>query len=141
MISLGSTITEAELGNVKKQRNRAMKIMDNIFKEVDIFLLLTTSRYPEKMDVSHRKWGYLNPWTFIHHTHHSGLSSVSGIPSLAINIGFDKSSNLPIALQMMSKWWSEDLLLSVAYQIEKMFPLTSTPNHYQRVLDIQKSDE
>ncbi|KII65700.1 hypothetical protein RF11_16112 [Thelohanellus kitauei] len=105
ILAVGSTVTEAELDNVNRQRNRAMKIMDNIFKEVDIFLLLMYLEY--------------HP--------------------LAINIGFDKSSNLPIALQMMSKWWSEDLLLSVAYQIEKMFPLTSTPNDYQRVLEPQTS--
>ncbi|KII65696.1 Fatty acid amide hydrolase [Thelohanellus kitauei] len=135
MESLGSSVTEDELLIIKKQRTRTMKIMEKIFKEVDVFLLLTTSRFPEKIESYHQGRGYINSWVFTHHIHYSALSSLSGIPSLAISIGHDKQTNLPIALQLMSKWWTEDLLLSVGYQIEKLFPQTSTPIHHVNVLE------
>ncbi|KII65710.1 Fatty acid amide hydrolase [Thelohanellus kitauei] len=139
MDTLGSSVTDSDLKIIKKQRTRSMRIMENIFREVDVFLLLTTSRFPEKIHPNHKNRGFCNTWVFNHHSHYSALSCFSGIPSLAINIGHDKTTNLPIGLQLMSRWWSEDLLLSVAYQIEKLFPLTGTPPDHKHVIQITQN--
>ncbi len=45
-------------------------------------------------------------------------ANIAGIPAISIPCGYD-SNNLPIGMQIMSKCWSEDLLLRVAYKYEK----------------------
>lgn len=54
-------------------------------------------------------------------------SSVIGLPSLSLPIGFDKN-NLPIGMQIIGKQFDEALIYKLAYEIEQTLNLDLNPN-------------
>lgn len=142
MKELGATFTESDIALADKQRTRSMKIMESLFKEVDVILFLSklfvlkaTSSLPAVKTEYHRVHGFFEGNVFTHSTHYSSLSALTGIPALSLNMGYDSNTGLPMSLQIMTKWWREDLLLSVANALEKNFPLSKTPPEFQKIIE------
>lgn len=72
---------------------------------------------------------------FTHSFHYCSLSTFTGIPSISMYIGHDKNTNLPISLQLMTKWWREDILFMVGDKIEEQFHLKKTPPDFQHIFN------
>ncbi|KII60839.1 Fatty acid amide hydrolase [Thelohanellus kitauei] len=125
----------------KKQRTRSMKFVEKLFEEVDILLHLSnnifyeaTAGFPTFQKPAHRACGFFDPSSLHRSTHYSCLASFTGLPSISINIGYEEATGLPIGMQLISKWWREDLLLSVAHAIENLFPITKVPPDFQDII-------
>ena len=57
------------------------------------------------------------------------LANFTGIPGLTLPVGYD-DHGLPIALQVMSSWWNEHVLLRVSHAAEGFTPKTKPQVHY-----------
>ncbi|HMO80509.1 MAG TPA: Asp-tRNA(Asn)/Glu-tRNA(Gln) amidotransferase subunit GatA [Pyrinomonadaceae bacterium] len=53
-------------------------------------------------------------------------ANLAGIPAISVPCGLS-SENLPIGLQLLGNFWSEALLLNMAYKFESEFPLKEMP--------------
>ena len=58
-----------------------------------------------------------------------GLANFTGIPGLTLPVGYD-DHGLPIALQVMSSWWNEHVLLRVSHAAEGFTPKKKPQVHY-----------
>jgi aspartyl-tRNA(Asn)/glutamyl-tRNA(Gln) amidotransferase subunit A len=100
----------------KAQKVRTLIIEDfkKVFKEVDMILVPTTpiaalklkefEKYPffgEMMDVLNEP------------------AAIAGICAISFPFGLTKKDNLPIGLQLMGRWFEEENILNLTYQIEK----------------------
>jgi aspartyl-tRNA(Asn)/glutamyl-tRNA(Gln) amidotransferase subunit A len=100
----------------KAQKVRTLIIEDfkKVFKEVDMILAPTTpiaalklkefEKYPffgEMMDVLNEP------------------AAIAGICAISFPFGLTKKENLPIGLQLMGRWFEEENILNLTYQIEK----------------------
>ena len=56
------------------------------------------------------------------------LANLTGIPAMTLPVGYNKD-NLPVPVQIMASWWREDILLNVAYAIERNV-VTKKPEVY-----------
>uniref|UniRef100_A0A6B2G0G8 Fatty acid amide hydrolase (Trinotate prediction) n=1 Tax=Myxobolus squamalis TaxID=59785 RepID=A0A6B2G0G8_MYXSQ len=116
--------------NIKKQRTRSMNILKKIFESVDFILLLNTCGPPPEIHSSHKK-GLMDVVILTGAAFFAPLSSLTGVPALCLNIGYQKETGLPISIQILSKWWTEDSLLSVGNALENIFPLNRKPSLYE----------
>jgi Asp-tRNA(Asn)/Glu-tRNA(Gln) amidotransferase A subunit family amidase len=55
------------------------------------------------------------------------LSTLTGWPSVNIPVCLSKAG-LPIGVQLIGKYWQDNLLLETALQLEKMIGFTAKPN-------------
>jgi len=100
----------------KAQKVRTLIIEDfkRVFKEVDMILAPTTpiaslklgefEKYPffgEMMDVLNEP------------------AAIAGICAISFPFGLTKKDNLPIGLQLMGRWFEEENILNLTFQIEK----------------------
>jgi len=100
----------------KAQKVRTLIIEDfrKVFQEVDMILAPTTpitalrlgefEKYPffgEMMDVLNEP------------------AAIAGICAISFPFGLTKKENLPIGLQLMGRWFEEENVLNLTYQIEK----------------------
>ena len=70
------------------------------------------------INAAHLTHGYVDIPTTHKIVRYTLLGNMTGVPAIAIPVGYD-SNNLPISLQLMASWWREDLLFMLASQIEK----------------------
>lgn len=117
-----------------------MKIMESIFKEVDVILMPSfvffnsaTGRFPPLISQHHNECGFYDQNEIAHQTHFCTISSFCGLPSISLNIGYNDDNGLPLSLQLITKWWNEEMLLFVANEIERKFPLTKNPTDFKKM--------
>ncbi|MDD4036699.1 MAG: Asp-tRNA(Asn)/Glu-tRNA(Gln) amidotransferase subunit GatA [Bacilli bacterium] len=98
-----------------KFRNALTDNLELVFSKYDLIIGPTTKRvaYP------------LN--TFASDDSLTVLSSLAGLPSLSLPIGFDKGS-LPIGMQIIGGKFKEALIYKLAYEIEQTLNLNLNPN-------------
>jgi aspartyl-tRNA(Asn)/glutamyl-tRNA(Gln) amidotransferase subunit A len=56
-------------------------------------------------------------------------ANLAGVPALSVPCGLS-SEGLPIGVQLVGDFWSEGLLLNLAYKYERAFPLGARPSVY-----------
>ena len=61
------------------------------------------------------------------------LGNFTGIPGMTLPVGYD-DHGLPIALQIMSSWWNEHVMLRVAHAAEG-FVAKKKPQVYYNLLE------
>eukprot|EP01133_Synstelium_polycarpum_P001384 gene1384-1597_t len=64
------------------------------------------------------------------------LGNLTGIPGISLPVGLGEK-NLPIGLQIMGRWWEEDLLLHTAYVLEKAVQFNGAPAYFKPILENQ----
>lgn len=57
---------------------------------------------------------------------YTASANLAGIPGISVPCGLS-SENLPIGLQLMGNFWSEDVLLNLSHAYENQFPLGAKP--------------
>ncbi|KAF0988214.1 hypothetical protein HZS_2067, partial [Henneguya salminicola] len=127
---LGSTVTDDEIIKICKQRTRFMDIIKRIFENLDVILCLNSICIAPLKDPILDKNGFSDINMFKATTFYAFISSFTGVPSLCLNVGYEEETGLPISLQLLCKWWKEDLLLSVGKYLEDIFPLIKRPPIY-----------
>lgn len=58
-----------------------------------------------------------------------GIGNFTGVPGMTLPVGYD-DKGLPIALQIMSSWWNEHVMLRVAHAVEGSVSKKKPHVHY-----------
>ena len=100
----------------KAQKVRTLIIEDfkKVFKEVDIILAPTTP-------IAALKLGEFDKYPFFGEIMDvlNEPAAIAGICAISFPFGLTKKGNLPIGLQLMGRWFEEENILNLTYQIEK----------------------
>jgi len=100
----------------KAQKVRTLIIEDfkKVFKEVDLILAPTTP-------IPALKLGEFEKYPFFGEIMDilAEPAAISGICAISFPFGLTKKNNLPIGLQLMGRWFEEENILNLTYQIEK----------------------
>lgn len=67
------------------------------------------------------------------------LGNLSGVPGITVPVGYSEEDGLPIALQIMSPWWREDVMFRIAHAMESNIELRK-PQVYFDVISENSSD-
>ena len=111
-------ISSADYTVAGRQRTRAIQVMKSVFSQVDIIVTPSAACTAPLMSPEHTTHGYVDLPTTKKLVRYTLLGNMTGVPAIAIPVGYD-SNKLPISLQLMASWWREDLLFMLASQIEK----------------------
>ena len=60
------------------------------------------------------------------HRHHVGVLVLAGVPAVSVPSGLS-NEGMPIGLQLVGNFWTEDVLLNLASVYETAFPLHAKP--------------
>ena len=118
LISTGFQFSAVEFINAQKQRSRAMAYLQHIFQEVDVIVTPTTACAAPQIDrdaISHGKSLGVASGKLVRFC---TLENLTGVPALSFPAGYT-SSGLPVGLQLVGKWYEEDMLLRVGWALEK----------------------
>jgi len=110
---LSSGYYEAYYLKAQKVRTLIKNDFENAFKKVDVIITPTTPELPFK--IGEKKDDPLKMYLSDIFTVNVNLS---GLPGMSLPIGFS-SSNLPVGIQIISSYFREDIIMKVAYFIEK----------------------
>lgn len=58
---------------------------------------------------------------------YTASANLAGIPGISVPCGLS-NDGMPIGLQLLGNYWSEDLLLNLAFTFENAFPINAKPN-------------
>ncbi|KAI6654783.1 Fatty acid amide hydrolase-like [Oopsacas minuta] len=116
-LSLGTTLSAADYVVAGRQRTRAIKVYDHLFKRVDIIATPTTARTAPVIPQGADLYGESNLQNTLKIARYTIQSNLTGVPAICLPVSYD-ANNMPISLQLMSSWWKEDLLLHVASVVE-----------------------
>ena len=117
-LCVASQVSAADYTVAGRQRTRAIKTLEHVFRQVDIIVTPTTASTAHPISAQAVPYGESDINATSKLVRFTVLGNMTGVPGIAIPVGYD-SNNLPISLQLMASWWREDLLFILASQIEK----------------------
>ncbi len=97
------------------------RALEELFKDVDIILLPTLPTLPPAADVVSRSGWLRSVLRSTPLVSNTAIFNVSGHPALSIPGGIS-ATGMPIGVQLVAAMGREDLLLSVAAQLERQIP-------------------
>lgn len=112
--ALSSGYYDAYFQKAAKLRRLIQNDFINAFKEVDVIAGPTSPFTAFKLGSKTK-----NPLEMYMADIYTLSTNLAGLPGLSFNVGYD-ANNLPIGLQLISRWWEEDTSLKMAafYQNE-----------------------
>lgn len=132
-LAIGSHFTSSDFIQAGRQRSRAMKFLEDIFKEVDCLITPAIPSTAPSFKSSDCNFGCSDLHTLFSTIRYMQLANFTGIPALVVPVGYS-SSGLPINLQIMSKWWDEATLFRVGLKVEQFRAETKKPQIYYNLL-------
>ena len=128
-LCVASQVSSADYTVAGRQRTRAIKTLEHIFRQVDFIVTPTTAGTAHPITAQAVPYGESDINATSKLVRFTVLGNMTGVPAIAIPVGYD-SNNLPISLQLMASWWREDLLFMLASQIEKRVAKRKPPIFY-----------
>jgi len=117
---LSSGYYDAYYAKAQKVRTLLKQDYARAFENCDVILTPTTPstafRIGEKSD---------DPLAMYLNDIYTVSANLAGVPGISVPCGV--SNGLPIGMQLIGNYWSEDLLLNLAAAYEAQFPLTEKP--------------
>ena len=103
--------------NSQRQRTRAMHILKELFKTVDVIVTPAIAGFipvirPEAMSA-----GIADGCTGAKMMQYNFLGNLTGIPGIVLPVGYTEEG-LPVGMQLMASWYREDLLLKSCWALE-----------------------
>lgn len=121
---LSSGYYDAYYAKAQKVRALLKKEFQSAFENCDCIMMPTSPttafRIGEKID---------DPLAMYLSDIYTVTANLVGIPAISIPCGLSRE-NLPIGLQILGNYWSEDLLLNLSNVYEKNFPMKAKPKVY-----------
>ena len=123
-LAAGYNLTAVEYINARKQCTRAIESLKHIFKSVDVIATPATACTAPEIDPDAIAMGKTDAVNSAKLMRFSFLANLTGIPGLVLPVGYT-SRGLPIALQLMGRWYEERVLLRAGLALESSgaFPL------------------
>lgn len=135
---VGLHISGIDYINALKQRTRSIKILQSLFKQVDIIVTPGTACTAPVIPPSSISHGSSDVKTSGDLMRFSFLANLTGIPGLVVPVGRGEGG-LPVSLQLLGPWYSEGLLLKIGRALECSFseePPLGRPDVYYDILTI-----
>ncbi len=117
---LGEELTASDYIQAQRMRARAMKIFEDLFKEVDIILTPATAKTAQPIPVNGNETGWTDLSVDTEMMRFIFPGNLVGMPAITFPIGYD-AAGLPIGMQAIGRHWQENLLLQVAFNAERVF--------------------
>ena len=118
VMKVGSSFSSCEYINSLRQRTRGIKILESIFKEVNVIVTPGVAIPSPKINEKAFSHGISDAETSGKLIRFQFLANLTGIPGIVVPIGVSKSENLPIGLQLMAPWYEDGLLIRIAHALE-----------------------
>ena len=124
---LSSGYYDAYYKKAQLSRKKIRNHFDDAFKNYDLLLSPTSPILPFKIGEKTS-----NPLEMYLADIYTVNINIAGIPAISIPCGFSKS-NLPIGLQLIGNYFTEDKLFRTAYKLEQELGLTNRVPTFQEV--------
>ncbi len=111
--ALSSGYSEAYYGYASRVRRLIQKDLMSAFDKVDLLV------GPVGPNVAHLFSDQLDPLELYLMDIYTVPANLAGIPAVSVPCGKSQKEGLPIGIQFMGKFWSEELLLSAAHAFSK----------------------
>ncbi|XP_072178312.1 uncharacterized protein [Diadema setosum] len=133
ILGMAATASAVDYINANKQRTRTIHFLKQIFKEVDVIVCPATGVTAPQILPGDLQVGVNDTGALLDIMRFAPLGNLSGIPGLAVPVGYD-AKNLPIGLQIMGPWWEENRILRVGAVLERMLKKKHQPQVYFDIL-------
>jgi Asp-tRNA(Asn)/Glu-tRNA(Gln) amidotransferase A subunit family amidase len=131
-LAYAGKFTALDYLKAQKCRTRVMEGMRRLFGQVDLILTPATGILAPEVAKGARV-GESDGARSLEIMKYATLANLSGVPAIAFPVAYSEKGNLPISIQLMGKWWSEDLLLSAAYLCEQQIHKTKPQVFYDNM--------
>jgi len=136
-ICVGESITPSDYSKACQQRTRALYHVMEVFGDYDVIIAPSTGCTAVEIDEEEvKKGGYLDILETRKLMNFSALANMTGIPSISIPVGYSCHSNLPIGVQVMTKWWNEADGLELAKFIESKIKMKKPEVFFNMIEEI-----
>jgi Asp-tRNA(Asn)/Glu-tRNA(Gln) amidotransferase A subunit family amidase len=134
LVGSSSSYSAIEYINAQKQRTRAIEVLKAIFGQVDVIVTPGTACTAPRILPDAVPLGVLDGESSAKLMRFAFLGNLTGIPGLVLPVGYS-ASGLPISMQLMGRWYQENLLLKVGWALEQTgaFP-AKKPKVFYKVL-------
>ncbi|KAG9406226.1 hypothetical protein AC1031_002552 [Aphanomyces cochlioides] len=133
-LGVGSVVDALEYLAAQKVRGCAMRVTEELFDQVDIFLTPATAQIAPHLDRDIFKSGLSDLATTTALMRFIILGNMVGISGLTVPVVYDKETNLPISVLLQAIHWNEHKLFEVARHLEAHMPFNE-PSVYYSVLN------
>merc|ERR1711970_1550427 len=103
-----------------------MDVLKDIFTKVDVFINPGSANTAPKILPGEDRFGSMKIVDTLKAALYTKMGNLAEQPSICVPNGYD-SKNLPTSLMVQSKWWNEEKLINIAYEVEKHF-IRKRPN-------------
>ncbi|KAJ1112616.1 hypothetical protein NDU88_000877 [Pleurodeles waltl] len=132
-LALGCQFTALDYIQANRQRTRTMNYLHEIFTKVNCILTPGTACTAPSIQDSDLAHGFSDVLTMARSMRFMQLGNFTGIPGLVVPAGYN-SSGLPVSLQIMAKWWDEEVLFRVGMMVEEFRNYTKKPKIYYDII-------
>ena len=116
-LSLSSEFSAADYVVAGRQRTRAIKVHEHLFRQVDIIATPSTAATAPVLTSEANVYGESNIQNTLKLARYTMQANLTGVPAISLPVSYD-ADKMPVSLQLMASWWQEDLLLHVASVVE-----------------------
>ena len=116
-LSLAQDMSAADYVVANRQRTRAIKVLEHLFKQVDVIATPASACTAPLVTSGADEYGESNLQKTLKIARYCMISNLTGIPAICVPVSYD-ADKMPVSLQLMAGWWKEDLLLHVASAVE-----------------------
>ena len=117
LVANAANMSAIEYINSQRQRTRAMIILKEIFKQVDVVATPAVACSIPVIRPESLSAGIADGSTGAKMMRFCFLANLTGIPGLVVPVGYTQEG-LPVGMQMMAAWYGEDVLLRTGRAME-----------------------
>ena len=131
LVGSSYSFSATEYVTAQKQRTRAIKTLEFLFKKVDVIATPATGCVAPRILPEATALGICDGKATGDLMRFSFLANMTGIPGLVVPVGYT-ASGLPIGLQLMGQWYQENVLLRAGWALEhsQAFPASKPQVFY-----------
>lgn len=119
LLTSNGPISSAQYVHSQRIRTHMMKIMEEIFKTVDVIVTPTIPITAPTIYKDALAYGESDTTVISELMRYMFLANFTGIPAISIPIGLTEKGKLPVGLQLMAPWWMEETLFKFSFVTEK----------------------
>lgn len=112
-------ITAGDYLQAQRIRTRAIRHFREVLRDVDVIATPTAGITAPPIVESALPQGVSNVGLTLEMIRFAVPGNLTGLPAISIPAGYD-AAGLPIGIQFMGRAWREDVLLRLAYEVERM---------------------
>lgn len=132
-LDIASTFTAEDYNKAQRQRTRSINLMKQLFKTVDCILTPGFGNFVPCLDDTILEYGFVDLKRLTEIMRYAAQANLTGVPAMSVPVAYSKEDGLPIALQITTPWWREDIMFRIAHALEGVCE-TQKPQVYYDLL-------